>query len=140
MRVHSIFGEGVNPRLRKIREGLDRLNLPSDELLSHGNQRLVYAVALARNFREYLLGLDSQPDYLIPLGDGIRSTHRIVEWWRERWLKPRLRRDGVLEEVSSHRLTHPIKHGARVPLTEDIGGQISLFSDINGDEPGDRGQ
>ena len=138
MRVHSIFGEGVNPRLRKIREGLDRLNLPSNELLSHGNQRLVYAVALARNFREYLLGLDSQPDYLFPLGNASQSTQKIVEWWTERWLMPRLRREGILEEVSSHRLTHPIKHGARVPFTEDARDQISLFSDINGDDPDGR--
>jgi hypothetical protein len=131
MRVHSIFGEGVNPRLRKIREGLDRLNLPSDDLLSHGNQRLVYAVALARNFREYLLGLDSRPDYLIPMGGGVRSTERIADWWKERWLQPRLCRRGILEEVASHRLTQPIRHGARVPLIENSGGQISLFSDMN---------
>ena len=49
-RVHSIFGEGVNPRLRKIREGLDRLALPSDILLTHGSARLVYGVALGTQF------------------------------------------------------------------------------------------
>ena len=57
--VNSVFGEGVNPRLRKLRDGLDELGLSSDELLNHGGPRLVYGVPLAHNFREYLLGLDA---------------------------------------------------------------------------------
>jgi Domain of unknown function (DUF4338) len=132
LRIHSIFGEGVSPRLRKIREGLDRLNLPADELLSHGSQRLVYGVALARNFREYLMGLDEEPDYLLPLSDPAHSTELIGEWWVERWLRSRVCRDEVLAEVARHRLTHPVRHGARVPVPGAIGGQIALFSDITG--------
>ncbi|MEC9397105.1 MAG: Druantia anti-phage system protein DruA, partial [Myxococcota bacterium] len=54
--VNAVFGEGTNPRLRKIRGGLDELGLPSDDLLLHGAQRALYAVPLARNFREYLIG------------------------------------------------------------------------------------
>ena len=38
-RVNSVFGEGVNPRMRKIREGLEVLGAPTDKLLLHGNQR-----------------------------------------------------------------------------------------------------
>jgi hypothetical protein len=37
--VNSVFGEGVNPvnpRLRKLRDGLDALGLSSDDLLNHG--------------------------------------------------------------------------------------------------------
>jgi len=34
--VNSGFGEGVNPRLRKIRGALAELGLPQDELLEHG--------------------------------------------------------------------------------------------------------
>src|SRR5574337_947854 len=56
--VNSIFGEGANPRMRKLREAFDRVRLPSDEVLRHGNPRVVYGIALARNFRETLLGLD----------------------------------------------------------------------------------
>jgi hypothetical protein len=33
-RVNSVLGEGVNPRLRKVRDGLDLLGLSSDELLT----------------------------------------------------------------------------------------------------------
>src|SRR5260221_8683223 len=47
-RVNSVFGEGNNPRLRKIRDGLDELGLPADELLNHGGPRLVYGVEFTR--------------------------------------------------------------------------------------------
>ena len=49
-KVNSIFGEGVNPLMRKIRDGLGLLGLPPDELLKHGSKRIVYCVALASNF------------------------------------------------------------------------------------------
>lgn len=128
-RVRSLFGEGVNPRLRKIREGLDALGLPSDELLTHGSSRLVYGVALARNFREYLVGLESEPEYFVPLTDPDGATKAIADWWRERWLIPRLQRDSVLDDLSQHQLTQPVRHGARVTLPEPE-GQVSLFDDI----------
>lgn len=129
-RVHSIFGEGVNPRLRKIRDGLDRLGLPSDALLTHGSPRLVYGVALARNFRQYLLGLDPVPQYFLPLEEPPTSTARIATWWRERWLARRIQRDDVLLEVAHHRTTYPVQHGARVRLPADPSSQLSLFGDI----------
>jgi hypothetical protein len=128
-RVHSIFGEGVNPRLRKIRDGLDSLGLPSDALLTHGSPRLVYGIALARNFREYLLGIDPAPEYFSPLDDPSASTQRIATWWRERWLVRRIQRDDVLYEVALHRTTYPVEHGGRVRLPADV-NQLSLFSDI----------
>jgi hypothetical protein len=65
-KVNSIFGEGVNPLMRKIRDGLSILGLPADELLKHGNKRIVYGVALARNFSDVLLGFSENPEYTIP--------------------------------------------------------------------------
>jgi hypothetical protein len=135
-RVHSIFGEGVNPRLRKIREGLEYLGLPADALLTHGSPRLVYGVALARNFREYLLGLDAKPDYFIPLNDPARSTDRIARWWVERWLLRRIQRDDVLVDAATHRTTYPVHHGARVRVPADV-SQLSLFGDITGPDRAD---
>src|SRR5262249_4974447 len=57
---------GANPRLRKIRDALDLLRLPTDELLHHGSPRLVYGVRLVENVREYLLGMERRPRYLLP--------------------------------------------------------------------------
>jgi hypothetical protein len=113
-RINSIFGEGVSPKLRKVRQALDLLSLPSDLLLRHYRPRVVYAVSLVKNLGDHLLGLDPKPDYLVPLGSGQAATAQIAAWWRERWLRNRIIPDEVLAEVSRHTLVHPIRHGARV--------------------------
>jgi len=115
--VNSIFGEGVNPLMRKIRESLDFVGLNSDGLLQHGNQRVTYGIELARNFREVLLGKESKPNYLISQNKPTELTARIGDYWRRRWLLPRINRPESLEEVSKHTsLSQPRSHGAIVPL------------------------
>jgi hypothetical protein len=128
-RVNSIFGEGVSPRLRKVRDGLDALKLPSDHLLHHGSPRVVYGVALARNFREFLLGLGGKPDYLLPLEEPRATSRAIAAWWGARWLSGRIERPEVLDTVRRHRLVHPIRHGARVTLPKEEPDQLDLLDD-----------
>jgi HKD family nuclease len=118
-RVNSIFGEGASPRMRKVREGLDLLNLPSDLLLRHGAPRLVYGVSLVRNLKRYLLGQDSKPDYLFPIENVEDATQRISAWWAERWLARRVQNLTVIQELAQHRLTYPVRHGARVDIPEE---------------------
>lgn len=114
-RVNSIFGEGVNPLMRKIREALELVGLPSDPLLRHGNKRVVYGVSLAEKFRDVLLGLAHRPKYLLPHTKPTHRTDLIAEYWRRRWLIPRITRPEILESVAKHALAYPIRHGARVP-------------------------
>ena len=38
-KVNGIFGEGVNPLMRKMREAFSFVGLPGDLLLNHGNRR-----------------------------------------------------------------------------------------------------
>jgi hypothetical protein len=64
-RVHYVFGEGVNPRLRQLRDGLDELKLPADEFLRHGTPRLVYAMSLIENLTGYLLGMEKWPKWVV---------------------------------------------------------------------------
>ena len=116
-RVNSIFGEGVSPKLRKIRDGLELLHFPQDRLLRHGRQRIVYVISLVRNARNFLLGIDKTPDYLAPLDDPARATRGIAQWWKDRWLRNRAMSEAVLAEVERHTLVYPIRHGARVVLT-----------------------
>lgn len=123
-RFNSVFGEGVNPRLRKAREGLELLGLPAAGLLKHGSARLVYAVPLADNFRRYLQGLDPEPEWSLPADEPEASTEAIAEWWRSRWLAARACRTEVLAEVARHTLTLPIRHGARVVLPADRQGRL----------------
>jgi Domain of unknown function (DUF4338) len=127
-RVNSIFGEGASPKMRKVRQALDTLGLPSELLLRHHRPRVVYGVRLVHNLGDYLLGLDSQPRYLTSPTHPEEASEQIAAWWRERWLRHRILSDEVLEEVSRHTLVHPICHGARVcaPRRTD---QQSLFPD-----------
>lgn len=126
-RVNSVFGEGASPKLRKVRHALELLNLSTALLLRHHRPRVLYAVSLIRNLRDYLIGLDKKPRYLVPLTRAA-TTSKIGAWWRERWLRNRIMNDDVLEEVSTHTRVHPITHGARVPLRQDS-KQPSLFAD-----------
>lgn len=127
-RVNSIFGEGVSPKLRKVRQALDLLNLPSGTLLRHYRPRVVYAVSLIKNLGDYLIGVSTRPEYIVPVNDGVSATATIGEWWRERWLRNRISSDDVLNEVERHTSVRPITHGARVP-PQDIALQQSMYSD-----------
>lgn len=126
-KVNSIFGEGVNPLMRKLREGLDEVGLPPDELLRHGNSRVVYGIQLADNFRDVLLGLAPKPRYFLPLRRVTDSTQKLAEFWRKRWLSGRISRPGILEDVVRHTLAYPVTHGARVVLPPD--GPPELFEE-----------
>lgn len=114
-RVNSIFGEGVSPKLRKIRAGIDLLNFPAELLLRHHRRRTVYGISLIRNLREYLIGLERKPTFLFRLDAETKTTATIAAWWRERWLRGRIHSDAALDEVARHTLIRPIRHGARVP-------------------------
>jgi Domain of unknown function (DUF4338) len=120
VRVNSVFGEGVSPRLRKVRLGLAALGWPANELLKHGRERILYGVPLVENVRDYSLGISAKPDYLLDpdLADG---DARISAWWFERWGKRRAAQSSVLQSMRTHRLVRPVRHGARVPLPLDDG-------------------
>lgn len=115
VRVNSIFGEGVNPKLRKVREGLDLLGWPADELLRHRRQRILYGVSLVDNLLPYLLGMDEIPHYRFDCRrrDDVES---IVSWWQTRWMARRAGSPTALERLQLHTLARPVKHGARVKL------------------------
>ena len=130
-RVNSIFGEGASPKLRKVREGLEALHLPTDNLLQHGRKRILYSVPLVRNFREFLIGMDDEPEYLFDLSMTEQGTAAIVGWWTNRWLSRRVMDNDVLARVEEHTLVRPIRHGARVTLPTIDDGQEFLFDDLH---------
>jgi len=118
-KVNSIFGEGVNPLMRKLRDGLTHVGLPAEDLLLHGNSRIVYGIAIAENFREVLLGIDARPKYFLSHRSAKKHTAALGAFWRKRWLSQRIIRPGILDDVAKHSLSHPVKHGARVRLPSD---------------------
>lgn len=129
VRVNSIFGEGVSPRLRKVRLGLAALGWPSNELLKHGRERILYGVPLVTNLRDYSLGIHAEPRYLIdpdlPNGD-----EQIANWWLDRWALNRAVQPHARESMRAHRLVRPVRHGARVqlPPIEQLDGSTPVVS------------
>ncbi len=115
-RVNSIFGEGANPLLRKLKDALELLKLESNPILNHRNRRVVYGVTLAENFGEVLMGLTTKPKYIIPQTKPKIKTQLIGKYWIKRWLNNRIEREGLLEQVGNHTLSYPITHGARVVI------------------------
>ena len=126
--VNSIFGEGVNPKLRKVRSALDLLGLPSDVLLQHGSPRIIYAVPIARNFRDVLVGRTARAMPLIPLRPN--TSARIAEFWLERWLARRIDNPAVQAAVVAHSLAYPVRHGARGALPPVAGEDGPLFTEL----------
>jgi hypothetical protein len=130
-RVNSIFGEGVNPKLRKVRGALDAVGLPSDALLQHGSPRLVYAVPLAKNFREILFGMERRPKYL--LRGGAHATAAIAGFWIRRWLTRRCTQAEVIADLQTHTVAYPVRHGGRVALPDSDSDWLPLFSELAGE-------
>lgn len=127
--INHIFGEGVSPRLRKMRSGMEAVGLPPDKLLQHGTPRIVYGVALTQQFREILLGQrTNRPRYILPFEDSAVATGRIAAYWTKRWLARRIERDEVLAAVEGHTLVYPVTHGARVELPVIPSDEPTLFN------------
>lgn len=126
-RVNNVFGEGANPRMRALREGLGKLGLDEEELLHHGQQKSMYGVKLAQNTRDYLLGLDASPKYLFDQAKSESGTAAIARFWARRWMLPRLERPETLDQMKAHTLVHPITHGARVILPDADLEQTMMF-------------
>jgi len=102
--ITRTFGEGVNPKLRLVREGLACIGLDTDHLLQHQCRRIIYGVPLAHNAREYLRGEVDSADYVFPFtteDDAQRATESIAEHWRRRWLAKRIDNEEVIERVLS---------------------------------------
>lgn len=136
--VNYLFGEGISPKLRTIRSGLDALGLQSDTFLRHHSPRILYAVRLCRNADDVLLGLDDSPDYFLG-GDPSATDAIVAKAWKERWLRSRASRPEIMQRLRAmgseplrispdveeaeraHRITHvPVPLGGSTPYSETV--------------------
>ena len=99
--VNNLFGEGMSPKLRSLRLGLNALGLAPDEYLRHHSPRLLYAVPLVSNTDDVMLGLSRQPRYILPVSGGSATTAAISRFWLGRWVKARLERPDTIDRVRS---------------------------------------
>lgn len=123
-KANNLFGEGTSPKLRGLRDGLNELGLSADPLLMHGMERCMYGVKLASNVDRYLLGLDSNPDWVF--SPQSHAAAPIAKWWIARWGNARAARDDVLSNVEREGLAYPIRHRGRVQLPERDDGQREI--------------
>ena len=79
------YGDGPNWRLRTIREALARIGISTDTL-RHGISRDVFAMPMARNWREYLNGEVDDCDIERP------TVGHIAAAAKDRWIVPRSKR------------------------------------------------
>ena len=126
-RVNNRFGEGASPKLRALRDGLDFLGLDSDKLLHHGRPKSLYVSALITDPAGYLLGLDKEPTYLFDTALDTHATRAICNWWKTRWVLPRIARAKTTNRITQHTLIYPISHGAKVQLPDQNLDQPGLF-------------
>ena len=79
------YGQGPNWRLRALRKACTLLSIDPD-LLRHGIQREAYAIPLATNWRQILLGLENNPNGYDNTCSGIGAAAV------KRWMIPRAER------------------------------------------------
>jgi hypothetical protein len=98
--VRGRFGEGVSPRMRKIRRGLDNTGIDSD-ILKHESRRIVYGIDLAENTQKYLLGIDEDPEYFWEFDSPANEQESIYQHWVDRWASMRVKKDEVLDDIAN---------------------------------------
>ncbi len=111
--VKGRFGEGIAPKMRKIRRGLENLNLDG-ELLKHESPRVIYAVPLASDFKEFLFGLKDEPDYLWDFDDPETEQQSIYDHWKHRWVSKRVQKGWVLDDIQSFDKDEDLRLGHEV--------------------------
>ncbi len=127
--VNNLFGEGMSPKLRSLRMGLEGLGLRPDEYLRHHSPRLLYAVPLAGNALDVMLGLTRRPQHVLPTRGGAQTTQQIAAHWFERWAKARAARPALLPMLrETHRDEQLLSR-----VASDLGA--SAYAARRSDEP-----
>jgi hypothetical protein len=108
--INNRFGEGVNPKLRRMRTGLAAIGLPSaDNFLRHRSQRIVYGLPLGRNSYAFLRGETTDPGYYFAAAsevEGTTATDYISRFWATRWLWSRIQTTKFVNQVAAFQPEH----------------------------------
>lgn len=96
--VRGRFGEGVSPRLRKIRQGLTKCGLSGD-LLKHNSRRVIYSVDLAENAKPFLRAESEEPQYYWNFDDIGSKQQSIYTFWKDRWVSKRIQKEWILDSI-----------------------------------------
>lgn len=104
-KINHVFGEGASPKMRlltmSIRELLESSNEDSKDFSKHAMSRIVYGACLASNTVDYLLGKADIPNYYTDIDNYQDETNKIIEYWKDRWLKSRLNYEPIYQRISN---------------------------------------
>jgi hypothetical protein len=104
------FGMGPNWKMRVVRVALEELGFNGNMLIKHGISREVYAMPLAQNFREILLGRKKR------VLSSTLPAHEISEYCKSRWMIPRSSRDLRYKGFDRYSLLNSLREGEPGPL------------------------
>jgi hypothetical protein len=107
--INNVFGEGINPKFRRISAGLSAIGLiNTDRFVNHGSKRIVYGVPLGYRTHEFLRGETHDPSYFFDVGteeSRIAAEQHIAKTWALRWLLMRIQQSSVLDAVEQFDVT-----------------------------------
>ncbi len=106
--INNRFGEGVNPKLRRVRAGISSIGLTvADEFLKHHSQRIVYGIPLGKAAYAFLRGETDEPQYFFEPSSKEKveeATTYIKQYWAKRWLLMRINNPEILSMVASFKV------------------------------------
>ena len=99
------FGMGPNWKLRVARAALEGIGIDGNSILKHGIEREVYAIPLAGNWQEVLLGKHRNVRSLaIPAAE-------IADFCVSRWIVPRANRDDLYKSFDRCSIMQSLLNG-----------------------------
>jgi hypothetical protein len=103
------FGMGPNWKIRVIRVALQELGIEANTILKHGIEREVYAIPLAENYRQILLGDHTNVQSIV------RPGSEIAQYCLQRWMIPRALRDTSYKSFERSRVMDALLNGGPGP-------------------------
>ncbi|WP_432049461.1 Druantia anti-phage system protein DruA [Verrucosispora sp. NA02020] len=128
--VNHLFGEGMSPKMRALRSGLEALGLEPEKFLKHHSPRLLYAARLAHNTDNVLFGLENEPDYIQQPIDGADGVEELIAYWRTRWLAPRLTNSEVVARLHGR---HDVPLLSAETIDDDTRKGVAVADDRGGE-------
>ena len=101
------FGKGPNWRLRVARTALEDIGINGNSILQHGIEREVYAIALAHNWQQVLLGKHKNVRSIV------LPASQISEHCLSRWVVPRATRDTRYRDFDPQSIVESLLNGNR---------------------------
>jgi hypothetical protein len=99
------FGMGPNWKIRVVRAALDKLGIDGNAILRHGIEREVYAIPLATNWQEILLGNQKN------VRSCVLPASEIADFCLRRWIVPRANRDKRYKRFARRKIMDCLLNG-----------------------------